>query len=496
MHSAGNILAEHASVQDGQQLMRLVLETLPVGVAVMDQAGNIVLINKASKRIWGGMIEFGHERWAQTKGFWHESGERIDPKDWASVRALTKGETSLNELIDIETYDGQRKIMRNSAAPVRNAEGVIVGAVIVNEDVTDRVRAEEALRRSEDELRLVIDTIPVMAWTLRPDGVVDFLNRRWIEYSGLSLEQYVADPTGLIHPEDVTRVLERWRVQLGIGEAYDDEMRLRRADGEYRWFLVRTAPLRNEHGDIVKWYGVSTDIEDRKRAEEASRQANDRLRILSRRRVQVQEEERQRLARELHDQVGQLLTAAKIDAQSAGALSEDPEVNDKLVGVARILETVLQEVRKISFALRPPVLDDLGLAPALRWMLSDLAGSAGLKAEFFADSNLRRADAESEIACYRIAVEAVTNSIRHADARKIAMELRNFDHTIQLRVRDDGCGFDLAKIERGLERERLGLSGMRERAFAVGGQFEIKSAPGEGTEIIARFPVSSAPEPR
>jgi PAS domain S-box-containing protein len=347
-------------------------------------------------------------------------------------------------LIDIETYDGQRKIMRNSAAPVRDAEGVIVGAVIVNEDVTDRVRAEEALRRSEDELRLVIDTIPVMAWTLRPDGVVDFLNRRWIEYSGLSLEQYVADPTGVIHPEDVTRVLERWRVQLGIGEAYDDEMRLRRADGEYRWFLVRTAPLRNEHGDIVKWYGVSTDIEDRKRAEEASRQANDRLRILSRRRVQVQEEERQRLARELHDQVGQLLTAAKIDVQSASTLSGDSALNNKLIG---------------------------------------------------ADSNLPRGDAESETACYRVAVEAVTNSIRHAHAQKIVMELHGIGHSIQLRVCDDGRGFNVAKIQRAAERERLGLSGMRERAFAVGGQFEIKSAPGEGTEVIARFPFSSAPEP-
>jgi PAS domain S-box-containing protein len=496
MHSAANILTEHTSVQEGQRLMRLVLETLPVGVVVTDRDGDIIIANEAARRIWGDLIVSGLERRMRTKGFWHESGKRIEPEKWPGVRAAFRGETQLNELIDIDAFDGQRKIIRNSAAPVRNSDGVIVGAVIVNEDVTDRVRAEEALRRSEDELRLVVDTIPVMAWTLGADGIVDFLNRRWTEYSGLSLEHYVSDPTGPIHPEDATRVLERWRVQLGIGEGYDDEMRLRRADGEYRWFLVRTAPLRDQQGNIVKWYGVSTDIEDRKRAEQALRQASDRLRILSRRRVQVQEEERQRLARELHDQVGQLLTAAKIDVQSAGALSEDPEVNDKLIGVARILETVLQEVRKISFALRPPVLDDLGLAPALRWMLSDLARSAGLKAEFLADSSLRRADAESETACYRVAVEAVTNAIRHAGARKIAMELRNVDRTIQLRVRDDGRGFDLAKIERGGERERLGLSGMHERTLAVGGQFEIKSAPGEGTEIIARFPISSASERR
>ena len=131
------------AVRENQQLIRLVLATLPVGVSVLDRAGNIVLVNDASKRIWGGMIASGRDRWAQTKGFWHDTGERIDPANWASERALSEGQTSLNELIDIETYDGQQKIIRNSAAPIRNAEGLIVGAVFVNEDVTERVRAEE-----------------------------------------------------------------------------------------------------------------------------------------------------------------------------------------------------------------------------------------------------------------------------------------------------------------------------------------------------------------
>ncbi len=194
------------------------------------------------------------------------------------MRALSKGETSLNELIDIETFDGRRKTIHNSVAPIRNEEGLIAGAVVVNEDVSDRVQAEEALRRSEDHLRLVIDTIPVMAWSVRPDGVVDFLNQRWLDYAGLSLEQYVKDPTGPIHPGDIPRVLEKWRAQMAIGEAYEDEMRLRRADGEYRWFLVRTEPLRDEQGNLVKWYGSTTDIEDRKQAEEALRRSERVLR--------------------------------------------------------------------------------------------------------------------------------------------------------------------------------------------------------------------------
>jgi PAS domain S-box-containing protein len=257
--------------RESQQLLQLVLATLPVGVAVTNQAGDIVLFNEASKRIWGGAISSGRQRWAESRGFWHDSGERIAPTAWASVRALSQGQTSLNELIDIETYDGRRKIMQNSAAPIRNADGVIVGCVIVNEDVTERVRAEEAVRRSEEHFRLVINTIPAMAWSVRPDGVVDFLNQRWLDYAGLSLEEYVKDPMGPIHPDDVPRVLEKWHARMATGEGYEDEMRLRRADGEFRWFLVRTEPLRDEQGNLVKWYGTSTDIEDRKQAEERLR---------------------------------------------------------------------------------------------------------------------------------------------------------------------------------------------------------------------------------
>jgi len=132
-------------------------------------------------------------------------------------------------------------------------------------------RTEDALRKSEDSLRMVIDTIPAMAWSVRPDGAVDFLNQRWLDYAGVSLEQYIRAPTGSIHPEDIPRVLEKWRADMAAGEPYEDEMRLRRADGEYRWFLIRTVPLRDEQGNIVKWYGTSTDIEDRKQAEDTLR---------------------------------------------------------------------------------------------------------------------------------------------------------------------------------------------------------------------------------
>ena len=131
-----------------------------------------------------------------------------------------------------------------------------------------------------EESRLVIDTIPAMAWAVLPDGRLEFLNRRWLDYSGLSVQEAMADPTGTIHPEDHAKVMEKWGRHMASGKSYEDEMRLRRADGEYRWFLVRTVPLFDEQGKIVKWYGTSVDIEDRKRAEEATRQSQHLLNLV------------------------------------------------------------------------------------------------------------------------------------------------------------------------------------------------------------------------
>ncbi len=236
------------------------------------------------------------------------------------------------------------------------------------------------------------------------------------------------------------------------------------------------------------------DITERKAMEEALRAANQQLRVLSRHRGQIQEEERRRLARELHDHIGQLVSAAKINVQAARKTTNIRRAREKLAETARILDDVLEQARQISFALRPSALDDLGLAPAISSMLAETARATGITAEFVAAPDLRRADAESETACYRVAAEAVINAVHHAKPRKIAVELRNLDNSIRLHVCDDGSGFEMQKIERAADRDRLGVIGMRERAFAVGGSFAINSKPGKGTEVMADFPLSAAPD--
>ncbi len=243
------------------------------------------------------------------------------------------------------------------------------------------------------------------------------------------------------------------------------------------------------------FFCVTRDITERKRAEEALRQANQQLQILSRRRVEVQEDERRHLSRELHDQIGQALVAARVNLQSARRLRKREKIVDRLQESIAILDQILQQIREISFNLRPSVLDDLGLAPALQWVLRNHAERAGLLAEFITDPELKRLDPEVETACFRIALESLTNIIRHANAGKVFIELRKIGRVLHLVVRDDGIGFDMTAQTNSRDHS-LGLFGMRERAMVLGGTLRCNSTPGRGTEVRACFPMSGESEPK
>jgi PAS domain S-box-containing protein len=486
-------------------------------------------------------------------------------------------------------------------------------------EIAERKLAEEALRRAENRLRLVIDTIPTMAWSVRPDGVVDFLNQRWMDYAGLSLEQYVEDPTGPIHPDDIPRVMEKWRAQMAIGEGYEDEMRLRRADGEYRWFLVLTEPLRDARGNVVRWYGSSIDIEDRKQAEEKLRhskiqlaqaqrlahigswdwdlrtnavtwsdelyhifglrpgtisvagevdrfihpddldlgwdtvkravaskepydyyhrilrpdgteriarsrgsimsdergepikvfgatqdvtelkraekdleEAGRQLRFLSRRLFEIQEEERRHLARELHDEIGQTLTAAKINLRII-APDVPAKITNRLDDSIQLLDRLLVQVRQLSLDLHPSLLDDLGLAAALRSLLDQQGRRGGLRTQFHATEPFEKLDARIQIAAFRIAQEAITNVLRHANAQFIRLHLETDRSELRMKIVDDGKGFDVAAIERHAhEGAAFGLTGMKERTALAGGHIDISSAKGKGTTVEVSLPLHAA----
>jgi two-component system sensor histidine kinase UhpB len=337
-----------------------------------------------------------------------------------------------------------------------------------------------AFGASANDLRLVIDTISVMAWIVLPDGTLEFVNRPWLDYAGLSMEEALADPAGTIHPEDQPRVAARWREHLSTGLPHTDEMRLRGADGEYRWFLVRTVPLRAA-GEVVRWYGTSTDIEGRVRAEE-------RLQALRRRMVEMQETERRELSRELHDRAGQMLTAMLLNLdliRARPAVREDPEARSRVDDSRQLIQSAFAAVKDVMYEMRPPMLDEHGLVAPLQWYARGFADRMGIPLNVVAEAGWR-CDPEVELALFRIAQEGLTNVARHSKATSAVVTLLFAPDAAVLIIEDNGVGLPQAPRQ---GPPGYGLITNRERAESVRGTFAVGPRPGGGTRLCVRVPV-------
>jgi signal transduction histidine kinase len=231
----------------------------------------------------------------------------------------------------------------------------------------------------------------------------------------------------------------------------------------------------------------------RARLFEQVQQGSERLQVLSQRLVEVQEVERRHIARELHDEIGQNLGAVKIDLQTLYNLPGLESVAPHLAEISNLVDRTLQQVRTLSVELRPAVLDDLGLAPALRWYLDRQAQRGGFAVHFMADPLEARLAAELETVCFRLVQEAVTNISRYAQAQHVEVELRHDGAILELTIWDDGIGFEVAAaLERVAQGASLGLLSMQERVRLVGGQLDLKSGLQTGTEIQARLPLRYA----
>jgi len=260
-------------VQKSESKLRQVIDTIPA---------------LAWCNLPDGLNEFLSKRWHEYTGLSPDEShgwgwqvafhpEDLPPlmKRWQEL--LVSGEPGEIEA-RLRRHDGVYRWFLIRVEPFRDESGQIYRWYGTSTDIEDRKRAEEALKASERDLRSIINTIPTLAWSARPDGSADFLNRRWLDYTGLAAEEAQGWGWGAaIHPDDVKELVEDWQSALASGQPAEAEARMRRCDGAYRWFLFRANPLRDESGKIIKWYGTNVDIEGRKRAEEKLRRSEDFL---------------------------------------------------------------------------------------------------------------------------------------------------------------------------------------------------------------------------
>jgi PAS domain S-box-containing protein len=373
------------------------------------------------------------------------------------------------------------------------ALGAFLFTALVITRLLSRVRASLVeVEATRGELRLAFDTIPALVWTTLPDGTGELSNARWLEFTGLSSKE--AEGWGYasaLHPEDYERLRPKWTTSFQSGEPIEDEARLRGADGTYRWFLHRAVPLRDGQGRIVRWYGTSFDIEERKRAQQALRRARERA---LKARFAAALDERTRLAREIHDTLLQGFTGIALKLVAAtGKVAGPPETVTALRDVIALAQKTLVDARRAVWDLRSPSSPGTDFTTALRRAAEDSTRGTGLALEYMTEGEPRPVDREVEGASVRVVQEAITNVVKHAGATKVRVLVEFGERHARLSVTDDGRGFDMSS-HLPTFGGHWGLLGMRERASQVRGRLRVRSAPGQGTKVVLWVPFSTRGE--
>jgi PAS domain S-box-containing protein len=355
----------------------------------------------------------------------------------------------------------------------------------------ERVRAEEALRLSEQRYRTLVTNIPDVTWLVDRDGNTLFISPNVETVGGYTAEELcragAAGWFGRIHPDDQAMVRRHFDqlFEAGAGK-FDVEYRLRHRDGRWLWVRDRAVATYEGHGTTYV-YGLYSNITDRKQAEEIRA-------LLLNQVITVQEEERRRIARELHDETAQSLASLLLGLSALQEVRTTKAARTQARDLHQVATRALAEVRRLAWGLRPSVLDDLGLATAVERYTEDFARTRGTAVDLETAGLEGRMPAPVETALYRIMQEALSNVARHAEAQRVRVQLQRRDATVRLMVEDDGRGFDLAHPPAPPTAARgLGVHSMRERAAVHKGVLTIDSAPGRGTRVTVEIPLAGDP---
>jgi PAS domain S-box-containing protein len=458
-----------------KEILEKIVEHIPVMINFVDSDGRIRLVNR---------------EWQKTLGWSLEEvlNDDLDvlaetypnPEDYQKVLAFIGA--AEGEWADFKTRIKDGTVIDTSWARVKLSDGTTIG---IGQDITERKRAEEALREAEQKYRELFENAKDAIYVHDLNGRYTSINPAAEALTGYSRDEILGRHfTDFIPPEYLRPARKSLCRKLKEAGETSYEIEVITKDRR-RVPLEVNSRLIRRNGEAVGVQGTARDITERKRAQEA-------MRSYSRRLIEAQETERQNIARELHDEIGQILTAVRLNLQSAqrssGTETFLPRIEDSIV----VVDEAVKRVRELSLQLRPALLDDLGLTAALRWYADRYAQRTGFAVEVLDDCETGgRIHRELETACFRIAQEGLTNIARHTQATRVLVEIKCVKGRLTLVIKDNGAGFDVDALFKNVSAgAALGLRGMEERALAVGGQFAIKSTAGQGTEVRVSFPLT------
>lgn len=349
--------------------------------------------------------------------------------------------------------------------------------------VEERKQHVAVLRESEERFRLMADSAPTLIWMSGTDKLCTFFNRGWLNFTGKSMQEELGDGWASgVHAEDLKGCIASYSAAFDSREDFEIEYRLRRHDGEYRWIIDYGAPRFRPNGTFCGYIGSCVDITERKLSEISLHELTGRL-------IHAQEEERSRIARELHDDISQRMAFLQIGLEQfeqsvPGITSNDRTQLHNLTEVASEIST---DLHGVSHQLHPGKLDLQGLVPAVASFCRELSHQHDLQVTFLHHDISSQIPKDVALCLFRIVQEGLRNVVKHAKTSEATVELSSHGEGMELRISDSGAGFNPAAL---LGRGGLGLISMRERLRLIGGELEVESEPSRGTRIRVRVPLS------
>jgi PAS domain S-box-containing protein len=423
---------------------------------------------------------------------------KIHPEDRERVAQILRSGAGAEFDIEFRYVrpDGSLCWLRDRGFPIRDASGQVYRCAGIATDITKFKLAEEALRESEERFRQLTENIHEVFWLRSPDFKhLLYVSPMYEKVCGRACESFSGEGTNLagIHPEDRARVIET--VKNFAGHEFEIEYRIITKDCEVRWLRDRGFPIRDQSGKIYRIGGVAEDITDRKVAEERLKASSEQLRALSASLQSAREKEATRIAHQIHDEMGGILTGLRWELEAFEKMIQQPAdpgrsklMRDKLATMLGLTDTTINVVRRIASELRPSILDDLGLVEAIEWQTQQFQARTGIQCRCQCSLQTIPLGDQQSTAVFRIVQEALTNILRHAQATRVGVAMKEEDGIFTLTVTDNGRG--ITPGER-LSRNSLGLLGMQERAHLVGGQVDIVGFQGTGTTLHVRVPLGA-----